>query len=113
MFGEALALGQSDDSIHLLVVALHEREVVSVDQELRQFQPLFLVRGGLLEGVLCLAEPVEKETRESQIAISDDNVRIGGDRLSRAIDGYLPPSSALGERPPKSSIASGGAERRG
>jgi hypothetical protein len=98
---QALAFGQSHGSIHLLVVALQEGDVVSVDQELRQFQPLFLVRDGLLEGVLGLAEPVEKETRESQIAISDANIRIGGDRLSRAIDGYLPPSSALRRKAPQ------------
>jgi hypothetical protein len=101
VFCLALAFGQSDGSIHLLVVALHERDVVSVDQELRQFQPLFLVRGGLLEGVLCLAEAVDKETRESQIPISDANVRIGDDRLSRGFDCDLPPSSSLGGQAPQ------------
>src|SRR6185436_8831416 len=101
MFCKALTSGQSDGSIHLLVVALHEGDVVSVDQELRLFQPRFILRAGLLEGVLCLAEAVDKETRESQIPISDKHVRIRCDRLSRGFDCDLPPSRSLGGEAPQ------------
>jgi len=59
------APGQSDGPVHLLVVALDERDVVSVDEEIRNNQ---FSRGGLLDRVLRLAEAVQEELLTARLS---------------------------------------------
>ena len=83
----ALAFGEGDDSIHLLVVALHERDVVLKAEKIRRFQ---FARGGLLLGVLCLVKPIQEEVNLSETAIPYENVRIGCDGLLGGFECHLP-----------------------
>ena len=104
VFRPALAPGQSDCPVHLLLVSLQHRDVVSDDEKTGEFQ---LALGRRLNRPLGFLEATGEEIAPRKIAIPHPNVGINRDFFARCFDRSFVSAGPMGGNAPKQTMGIG------
>ena len=101
VFRPALAPGQSDGPVHLLLVTLQHRDVVSEDETAGDFE---LALGSRLKRPLGFREATGEEIAPRKIAIRHPPVGISRDFFARCLDRSFVSAGPMGGNAPQQTM---------